>query len=386
MTSTVAEADRAAAAGDIAQAMTLLERASETTPDDPQLWLKLAALRRASAQPAKALEAVHRALALAEFDFMALVMRATLLERLAPAQAGEAWSNALAQRPPTPMPPQMDEVLARGVAIRDAWIADRERQLERASAGAVAAASPDEAARIARFRSNVVRKTHVYHSEPTHYAFPGLIEREFHPRGEHRWLADVEAATEAIAEELDTVMGAERAELVPYIQYQQHEAMAQWRSLNQNRDWTAIHLVRNGEVIGANARHCPRTMALLAPLPQPDIAGAGPNAMFSLLAPHTKIPPHVGINNARLVCHLPLIVPDGCWFRVGAETRAWRRGEAFLFDDTIEHEACNSSDHLRVVFIFDIWHPGLSPVEREAVRRVIESEGGASDRRVDNAL
>lgn len=381
MSSVVAEADRAAAAGDLLRAISLLEQAGNSGPDDPQLWLKLAALRRASGQPAKALDAVHRALALAEFDFMALVMRATLLEKLAPAQAGEAWAHALAQRPSSPLPPQMADVLARGETARDAWIGERQARLERATAGTLADASEDEAARIARFRSNVLRKTRVYHSEPTHFAFPGLAEREFHPRSEHPWLADVEAATDAVAAELDAVMAAERAELVPYIEYQQHEAMAQWRTLNHNRDWTAIHLIRNGKLIEANARHCPRTMALLAGLPQPDIAGAGPNAMFSLLAPGTLIPPHVGISNARLVCHLPLVVPEGCWFRVGGETRHWRRGSAFLFDDTIEHEASNPSDQLRVVFIFDVWHPGLTSAEREAVRRVIASEGG-----VDNAL
>ena len=133
-------------------------------------------------------------------------------------------------------------------------------------------------------------------------------------------------------------MASERAELVPYIQYAEHLPLEQWRPLNKNRDWTAIHLWQNGRRIDANAEHCPRTMKLLEALDQPAIRGAGPNAMFSLLAPNTPIPPHVGVNNARLVCHLPLIVPDGCWFRVGAETRYWRPGEAFVFDDTIEHE------------------------------------------------
>ena len=95
--------------------------------------------------------------------------------------------------------------------------------------------------------------------------------------------------------------------------------------------------------------------------------------MFSLLAPHTSIPPHVGVSNARLVCHLPLVVPDGCWFRVGAETRYWERGKAFVFDDTIEHEAANPSDQLRVVFIFDLWAPDLTSVEREAVAALIGS-------------
>jgi len=378
MSALVLEADRAAASGDLARAIELLEQAGMAESDQPELWLKLAALRRAAGQPAKALEAVNRALALAELDFMALTMRATLFEKLNPAAAGEAWAHALAQRPTGELPPQLTAALAKGEAIRDAWVAGREDGLNAATAAALADANDDEATRIARFQSNVLRKTRPYHSEPTHFAFPGLVEREFHARRDHPWLATVEAATSALAAELDAVMAAERAELVPYIQYSEHEAMAQWRDLNQNRDWTAIHLIRNGEIVEANARHCPKAMALMSGLPQPDIPGAGPNAMFSLLAPHTTIPPHVGVNNSRLVCHLPLVVPDGCWFRVGAETRRWRRGEAFVFDDTIEHEAANPSDQLRVVFIFDVWHPGLSDVERDAVRRVIASEGGVA--------
>ena len=381
MSALVAEADRAAAAGNLSRAINLLEQAGVADPSDAQLWLKLAALRRAARQPGKALDAVNRALQLAEFDFMALTMRATLVEQLAPDQAGEAWARALHQRPSGELPSQLREALGRGEAIRDRWIAAREQKLVEATAHLADEATAEEAARIARFQSNVLRKTRPYHSEPTHFAFPGLAEREFHPRSEHPWIEQVEVATDAIAAELETVMSAERAELVPYIQYEEHDALAQWRELNRNPDWTAIHLIRNGERIDANARHCPATMELLATLPQPEIPGAGPNAMFSLLAPHTTIPPHVGVNNSRLVCHLPLVVPPGCWFRVGAETRHWQRGEAFLFDDTIEHEAANPSDELRVVFIFDVWHPALTEVEREAVRRVIASEGG-----VDNAL
>src|SRR3546814_16731501 len=106
-------------------------------------------------------------------------------------------------------------------------------------------------------------------------------------------------------------------------------------------------------------------MGILSRLPQPRVPGASPNAMFSLLAPRTAIPPHVGVDNTRLVCHLPLVVPAGCWFRVGAETRLWREGKAFAFDDTMANEAMNQSDALRVVLIFDAWHPDLSDVERQ---------------------
>ena len=150
--------------------------------------------------------------------------------------------------------------------------------------------------------------------------------------------------------------------------------MRQWKGLNHSLDWTAVHLIARGERVEANARHCPKTMALLGQLPQPELAGDAPNAMFSLLKPRTTIPPHHGIANFRLVCHVPLIVPPDCWFRVGGETRAWEVGKAFVFDDTMEHEAANDSDELRVVMIFDVWHPGLSALERSAIQAMLAGQ------------
>jgi aspartyl/asparaginyl beta-hydroxylase (cupin superfamily) len=92
--------------------------------------------------------------------------------------------------------------------------------------------------------------------------------------------------------------------------------------------------------------------------------------MFSVLQPKTRIPSHTGVSNTRLVVHLPLILPPDCRFRVGNETRAWRDGEAWVFDDTIEHEAWNDSDRPRTILIFDIWSPYLSAAERELIARV----------------
>lgn len=374
--SILTEADRAAASGEFARAQKLLTQAASEDTADVQLFLKLAAVSRAAGQPRVALEAVHRALAQSPLDFVALVLRATILDVLGDAEAGEAWNHALAQRPAGDLPPPVAAAVAAGEKRRDEWLADREARMKANMASAEAKADAEQRARIARFRDNVLRRTRPYHSEPTHFHYPGLVEREFHPRRLFPWIEQLEAATGDIAAEFSAVMAAERAELVPYIQYADHQPLDQWRPLNQNRDWTAIHLWQNGRRIDANADHCPKTMALLEAIDQPAVRGAGPNAMFSLLAPNTAIPPHVGVTNSRLVCHLPLIVPDGCWFRVGAETRHWHPGEAFVFDDTIEHEAMNPSNELRIVFIFDIWHPDLSTVEREAVTALIEAEEG----------
>ena len=372
----VTQAEQAVAAGDLRRAVTLLSEAAEGSPDNAELWMKVAALHRATGSPDAALEAVHRALTVSPLDFTMLLMRASLLQRLGHPDAGQAWGHALAQKPDTDLPPQLASVVAEGERQHAAWIDARERRMKAAMGGVEQGADDQERARIERFRDNVLGRTKPFYSTPTHFFFPELAQREFHPRRLFPWIEELEAATETIASELQAVMAAERAELVPYIQYDEHLPLAQWRPLNRNPDWTAIHLWRNGELIDANARHCPRTLELLAKFPQPVIGGSGPNAMFSLLAPNTAIPPHVGVNNARLVCHLPLVVPEGCWFRVGAETRFWKRGEAFVFDDTIEHEALNPSNELRVVFIFDVWHPDLSEAERNAVAALIGSEGG----------
>lgn len=372
-----AEADRASAALDFARAQALFREAAAAQPDDPSILLKLAGVSRAAGQPRVALDAVHRALAISPLDFTALLMRANLLDRLGDAAAGEAWGHALAQKPDGELPPQIAPVVAQAERRHAEWLDAREARLKAGMAAAEQRADEEERTRIARFRNNALRRTRHYHSEPTHFHFPGLAEREFHPRSLFPWLAELEAETDAIAAELEIVMGAERAELVPYIQYADHIPLRQWQALNNSADWTAIHLWQNGRKIEANARHCPHTLGLLERFPQPAVPGASPNAMFSLLAPKTEIPPHVGVSNGRLVCHLPLVVPEGCWFRVGGERRNWRRGEAFIFDDTIEHEAANPSDQLRIVFIFDLWHPDLSEVEREAIAALIAADGGA---------
>ena len=371
----VDEADRVASLRDFAEARRLLRQAAEIASDDASIWLKLAAMARAARDYRAALAATERALALGPFDFTALLMRASLLDQLGDPRAGECYGQALANRSPhLAVPEAMRAAIEHAETAYAAHVAVREQIMRRAMAAAERSATPDEAERIARFRSNALRTTRVYHSEPTHFHFPGLVEREFHPRSGFGWLAEIEAATDDIRAEFEAVASAERAELVPYVQYASHEALRQWQPLNHNRDWTAIHLWRNGERVEANARHCPRTMALLDQIDQPRIAGASPNAMFSLLAPGISIPSHTGVNNSRLVCHLPLVVPDGCWFRVGAERRHWRVGEAFVFDDTIEHEAANPSTELRVVLIVDLWHPGLSLVERDAVTHLLEVE------------
>jgi len=366
-------ADRAAAAGDFTTARSMLERAVEADGSNHELWMKLSAMRKASGDVNGALAALDRGLAIRPLDFSALLYRAMLLESLGNPLAGDAFGQALAVAPPedsipVPVRQTLDHARSRWSAYQSA----QEAQLTRAIPRDLA---PEERPRIDRFISNTSRRTRHFHQEPTHFHYPGLPEIEFHERSSFLQLEMLEAAAADIRAEFDALIAAEAAEMVPYIQYPDRVPLRQWKELNKSDKWTAIHLLRNGERIEQNARHCPRTMGVLAQLDQPDVPGASPNAMFSLLAPRTRIPPHTGVANIRLVCHLPLVVPPSCGFRVGATTREWRVGEVFVFDDTIEHEAWNESDELRVVFICDLWASALSASERRAVAAVIGATG-----------
>jgi aspartyl/asparaginyl beta-hydroxylase (cupin superfamily) len=116
-------------------------------------------------------------------------------------------------------------------------------------------------------------------------------------------------------------------------------------------------------------------MAALAKVPMPVIAARSPMALFSVLQPGTHIPPHTGMLNTRLICHLPLIVPPDCTLRVGNQVEPVERGKLMIFDDSIEHEAWNRSDATRVVLLFEVWRPELSADERAALTILFESVG-----------
>lgn len=369
----MAAADRALAARDVAQVRAILEAGMASDPQDPAFWQRLATVRHLSKAHGQALAALDRALEFDALDFVNLLMRARILDQMGHPGAGEAYGNALAQRRPDPMPAALAPALARAQA---AW-ADHQSSLEHRVAAALEAKSVDltlaERGRIERLASNVSRRTRIYHSEASHFHYPGLREREFHDRADFPWLEQAEALTETITQELAVVASDPDAELVPYVQYAASEPLAQWRALNHNRDWTAIHLLQRGAAIAPNAALCPQTMEFLGQMDQPWIPGCGANAMFSMLAPQTAIPPHAGVANFRLLCHLPLIIPGKCWFRVGEQVRDWQPGQAWVFDDSIEHEAMNETDQLRVIMIFDIWHPDLSPAERAGIAVAVEA-------------
>lgn len=200
---------------------------------------------------------------------------------------------------------------------------------------------------------------------PSILYFPGLPATPYFARSLFPWFGDFERAAPAIREELLAVMPRqERSERVFASDAAEQLGLA---GANGTPAWKGFYFWRHGERRAENHGLCPRTSAALEALPLVRIAGQAPEVMFSVLEPGTHILPHRGVTNTRVVCHLPLVVPEDCALVVAGEQRAWREGEAVAFDDTYEHEAWNRSARTRVVLIADVWNPHLSTAEREAV-------------------
>ena len=209
----------------------------------------------------------------------------------------------------------------------------------------------------------------VFANECAGFHMPFLPADEFFEREHFPWMAELEAAAPAIRAELQDLLQKGDEGFAPYVRYPSGYPESKWSHLDHSERWSAYFLWRHGQRIDAHCDRCPETAAALARVPMADHAGRAPTAFFSLLHPKTRIPPHTGVTNARTIVHLALIVPEGCGFRVGGETRQWVEGQAFAFDDTIEHEAWNDSDHLRAVLILDVWNPHIAPHERELINR-----------------
>ena len=369
----MAAAAQALGAGDAAGARERLRRAVEFDPGALPAWLNLAAACNALADLDGAMAAIEGALKLDPRNFLALLGKARVLERQGKARpAAIAYGVALAQAPPDD---RLDagalKAVRRAREVSSRYTSDLEAFIHTDMADQLGRTRGAEARRIGAFVEIALRKRRSYPQQPVEFHYPGLPAIEFYERDEFPWLEQFEASTDAIREELLAILREDAGRFVPYVDYPDSVPLDQWRELNHSLRWGAYHLLAQGERVEENCRRCPSTLEALARIPQPQVQRRSPAAMFSALQPRTRIPPHTGIANTRLVVHLPLVVPAGCGFRVGGETREWREGEDWVFDDTIEHEAWNDSDDVRVILICDIWSPRLSEDERTLIAGVM---------------
>lgn len=361
---------RALGAGDANLARSLFERAVKNDPTSILLWVDVALARRDLGDAEGERDALEKALALDPRYFPALLHKARLLERQGKRKAAAVMYHAfIACLPPQNM--QLKPEMQAAIQYAQAFLREHSRGLETFLEPRLAAARERHAGeRLERFDAllqEMLGKRPAYRQEPTFMLFPRLPAVEFVDRSLYPWLDAFDAATDDIRAEARAALSQSAEEFVPYISKPAGAPVDQWRELNNSKRWSTYFLVKNGKPLDEHLARCPKTAELLRNAPLCEIPGHAPTVFFSVLAPRTRIPPHTGVSNTRFIVHLPLIVPPGCMYRVGAERRPWVEGKSWVFDDTFEHEAINDSDEPRVVLIFDVWNCYLTAAERDLV-------------------
>jgi len=341
------------------------------TPSPPPWFLLAQACHQAGDEPGEE-AALDQTLGGQPRNIGALIMKGDCRRRHGDMRAAVSFYQAAltAAAHVEQVPPMLAAELRRVEAISREARGDFEQYL-----GAhLQAAGIGDAARSRRFQAALeimVGRSQIYLQQPNSFYFPTLPQIQFYEREDFPWLGDIEAAAPVIRAELEAVLAAEDG-FRPYVEVNPDRPLPNNHLLG-DPSWSAFYLWKSGEPAPGNAERCPRTMEALKKAPMPHIRGRSPMALFSLLRPGTHIKPHNGLLNTRLICHIPLIVPPGCRLRVGNEVREWEPDKALIFDDSIEHEAWNDGTETRVVLIFEIWRPEITPEERTALTAMFEA-------------
>ena len=355
--------------GAVDSALATLADLEQLAPADPQIRLDRALAFRLQGKLTDALASIDSALAIDPYFFLALLSKGSVLEQMGKRRlAAEVYGNALKIAPrPENTPAAFEEPIRRARRLVESDARQQSDYLHEQLRDLRTRFADEDLERVDECVGIMAGTKKAYNAEPVQLHVPRLPAIPFFPRRHFPWFERLEAETEVIRDELSVQLAEGLPGFAPYVDYEPGTPENQFSELNRSKRWSSLWLWRDGQRQEAAIARCPQTAAVLEQLPLADQPGFAPTALFSALAPHTRIPPHTGSTNARLVVHLPLVLPGPAGFRVGNDTREWRIGEAWAFDDTIEHEAWNEADDTRVILIFDVWNPLLTAAEREMI-------------------
>ena len=359
---------------DAAAARRHFEAATRADPKAAALWLNLAKAHRLSGDDTAERLALEAALETDQRHLMALIRLAELHERRGElADATTRWAGVAALSAEYPNPPGELRVIFEHARE---FVAKRTDQLAKVLEDGLApelnAASSRDRRRLSAAMEIMLGRRQIYTNLCHGMHYPFLPADEYFDREHFPWLDALEEQTAIIRAELVDLLTSADPGLSPYVTMPPGTPRNVWTDLNNSSAWSALHLWKDGERIDGACARAPKTAAIVEKLPLANIPHRAPTVFFSILQAGKHIPPHTGVTNTRAIIHLPLIVPEGCAFRVGGETRSWREGEAFAFDDTIEHEAWNKGDRNRAILILDCWNPHLSNDEQRMIRHLYE--------------
>lgn len=354
-------------AGRADDARTILDDSIARGQANAALYLAQGLVYRALGDLSAAQGAADRSLSLEAQNPRALLLKAELYLAGGKKRAAAAfYGEALALIPRQNTPPDLAAEASRAQAQMQALQKEFATYLSDFVAGDNLPPSIIQSVNI------MMGKERIYHPQPRQYYFPNLPIRPFYDPADFDWIADLEAQTDDMVAEVEAAVAA-GASFDAYVQGEEDRPNQDSHGMKGNMDWGSYYLWYNGEPVADHQAQCPKTVAALQQIPLLFSGRRSPNVMFSRLKAGAKIPPHTGMVNTRLICHLPLIVPEGCGFRVGNDTRHWEKGKVWLFDDTIEHEAWNTSKEDRIILLFEVWKPELTPAEQDAVTALFKT-------------
>jgi aspartyl/asparaginyl beta-hydroxylase (cupin superfamily) len=357
--------------GDAAGARAAFEQVTNAGNAPPHIWVLLAQSCGLLGDAGTTDKALDAALRLEPRNLYALLMKGDAFVRAGDDRAAVSWyTMAVNSAAGQNLPP---DLIARLNAAQDVLLRARGSFRDHLNTTLAERGAMNAGDRFDEALAILSGEKQVFFQSPTSFFYPGLPHTQFFDTADFDWVADLEAAAPAIRAELEAALASDTGHK-PYVEADPSRPN-KGHSLLGDPNWSAFHLIENGAPVAGNADRCPAAMAALADLPIPKIAGRSPMALFSVLKPHTHIPPHSGMLNTRLIVHLPLIVPEKCRLRVGNDTRTVVAGKVMIFDDSIEHEAWNDSDETRVILLFEIWRPELTAAERHALTAMFEAIG-----------
>ncbi|MGD2114195.1 MAG: aspartyl/asparaginyl beta-hydroxylase domain-containing protein [Acidobacteriota bacterium] len=194
------------------------------------------------------------------------------------------------------------------------------------------------------------------------WVLPGLTSKPWHDPYEHPELAP-------FVRKLEVLHPRIKAEVLRAVEAGTGVDRYDHYKVSDDR-WQAIYLFRGGAPVEASRELVPTTFRFmeedlgdwLCPLLE---------MHFSMLSPHTRIPPHCDLWNFTINLHLAVSIPEDCGIRVANETRQWDEGKCLLFDYSYRHQAWNDSDRHRICLLMDLWNPEVTAPEREALVALI---------------
>lgn len=363
---------KAAQQGRFRESLSYLQKAIAEGDSHKDVLMAAAFSARAEFNFGFCLEAIDRYLLTEPKDINANLIKADALTGLGKIKAASSFYLAAIRLAPeiSQLPESHAKEIRRAQAACDAAA----KHFEKSMSSYLNEIGMEEGSGESRMEQTVdimMGRKEIYHQNPSKLYIPELPHRQFYKVSEFEWAEKLLLKASVIKQELQKLL-VDEGVFSPYMEHNPDAPALSNIGLEEDSRWSAFHLVKDGNLIERHINKCPQTYQALSELPIAKINGRSPNILFSLLKPGAHIPPHHGQTNARLLVHLPLIVPDGCELRVGNQTRNVVENQLMIFDDSIEHEARNTSDSTRVVLIFDIWRPELTEEERKVISGIFE--------------